>query len=222
MATKKNRKPRYVTDTGEALFPYLVEPDTEFNPDGDYKVRLLLDPSANALNTKSGETLNLQGFLDEMMEKSYELAKEQNSGRIKRADPPYEIDETTGQLKVNFKLKRKGKTRDGQEFTQQPALFDAKLNPYEGPEIWGGSKIKCSFEVAPYYTKLLGAGITLRLKGAQIIEMAERNTVSGGAFGFGEETGYEAAAHNESDEDSAGHDFEGAENIEDKEEYGDF
>jgi len=191
MAQKKARNPRYVTDTGIAIYPYLIEPDTEYNPEGEYKVKLRLSPDSEVYDAKRKSLGTMQEFLDEMLEKSVEKAKQENKGKIKEADAPYSFDDDNGDLLVNFKLKASGTTRDGKEFTQAPALFDAKGKPFEGDEIWGGSKIKVSFEVVPFYTKLIGAGITLRLKAAQIIELRQGGGASAENYGFGEEEGYE-------------------------------
>jgi hypothetical protein len=194
MATKKARNPRYVSDTGIAIFPYLIEPDTEYNADGEYKVKLRLSPDAELYDNKRKSLGSIQEFLDEMLEKSVEKAKQDNPKvkKIKEADAPYTFDDDNGDLLVNFKLKASGTTRDGKPFTQAPALFDAKGKPFDGEEIWGGSKIKVSFEVVPFYTKLIGAGITLRLKAAQIIELRQGGGASAENYGFGEEEGYEA------------------------------
>lgn len=192
MAQKKARNPRYVTDTGTAIYPYLIEPDTEYNPEGEYKVKLRLSPDSEVYDAKRKSLGTMQEFLDEMLEKSVEKAKQENKGKIKEADAPYSFDDDNGDLLVNFKLKARGQTRDGKEFTQAPALFDAKGKPFDGDEIWGGSKIKVSFEVVPFYTKLIGAGITLRLKAAQIIELRQGGGASAEDYGFGEEEGYEA------------------------------
>jgi hypothetical protein len=192
MAQKKARNPRYVSDIGVAIYPYLIEPDTEYNPDGEYKVKLRLSPDAEVYDAKRKSLGTMQEFLDGMLEKAVEKAKQENKGKIKEADAPYSFDDDNGDLLVNFKLKASGTTRDGKEFTQAPALFDAKGKPFDGEEIWGGSKIKVSFEVVPFYTKLIGAGITLRLKAAQIIELRQGGGASAENYGFGEEEGYEA------------------------------
>lgn len=191
MAAKKARNPRYVTDTGVAIFPHLVEPDTQFNAEGEYKVKLRLAPDSE-LKSKGKSVGGVQEFIDSMMEKALEKAKEENKGRIKEADAPYQIDEETGDLLVNFKLKARGTTRDGKEFTQKPVLFDAKGKPTEPEAVWGGSRIKVSFEIVPFYTKLIGAGVTLRLKAVQIIELIQGGGASAENYGFGEEDGYEA------------------------------
>lgn len=220
MAAQKKRNTRYVTDAGTAIYPYLIEPDTEYNADGEYKVKLRLAPDAIFKDSKGKSVGTAQEFLDSMLEKSVEKAKAENKGRIKEADAPYEVDEDTGELLVNFKLKASGKTREGKEFTQKPALFDAKGKPFEPEEIWGGSTIKVSFEVIPFYTKLIGAGISLRLKAAQIIELIQGGSANADSYGFGEEEGFEA-------EDEAGdagfssEDEEGS-NSDDDDDYGDF
>lgn len=193
MTDKKARNPRYVTQVGVAIYPHLVEPDTKFNSEGEYKVKLRLAPDSVITDAKGKRVSDVQSFIDEMMAKALEKAKQENKGKIKEADAPYEIDEETGDVLVNFKLKATGKTRDGKEFTQKPALFDAKGKPAEVKAVWGGSKIKVSFEVVPFYTKLIGAGVSLRLKAAQIIELvAGSGGGSADSYGFGKEEGYEA------------------------------
>lgn len=193
MAKAKTRAPRFVTDTGIAVYPYLIEPDTQFNADGEYKVKLRLSPDSKVYDEKRKALTDIQSFIDEKMEAALEKAQQENKGKIKEADAPYTIDEETGEVLVNFKLKAKGQTRDGKEFEQKPALFDAKGKPFDGEALWGGSRIKVSFEVVPFYTKLIGAGVTLRLKAVQVIELKAGG--SGGnadSYGFGEEEGYEA------------------------------
>lgn len=108
MAAQKARNPRFVTDTGIAIFPYLIEPDTEYNPEGDYKVKLRLSPDAQLYDSKRKPVGTVQEFLDEKMEAALEKAKKENKGRIKEADAPYQIDDETGDLLVNFKLKGSG------------------------------------------------------------------------------------------------------------------
>lgn len=208
MAEKKNRNPRYVTDVGVAIYPYLTKPDTKFNADGEYKVKLRLNPDSMIRDVQGREIADVQTFLDDMMLKAVEKAKQENKGRIKEGDPPYIIDDETGDLLVNFKLKAQVRTKEGSTFSQKPALFDAKGKPITPESIWGGSKIKVSFEVVPYYTRIVGAGVTLRLRAVQVLELVTGG--SGGSaesFGFGEEEGYEAgdeaanAGFAEADED---------------------
>ena len=225
MANKKTRNQRYVTDKGTAIFPYLVEPDTKYNADGEYKVKLRLSPDATLKGAKGRSVGSIQEFLDTKLEESVAKAKKENPKvrRLREADAPYEIDEDTGDILINFKLKALVKTRDGREFEQQPALFDAKGKPTTPDEVWGGSTIKVSFEVIPFYTKLIGAGISLRMKAVQIIELIKGGQADADSYGFGEEEGsYEEDAHEEgsefTDEES---DTEEAQDTDDEEEEDD-
>jgi hypothetical protein len=73
-------------------------------------------------------------------------------------------------------------------------LFDAKGKPLSKDiKIGGGSKMKVSYEILPYYTAIAGAGISLRLKAVQVIDLVEYSSGgSGESYGFGKEDGYEA------------------------------
>lgn len=184
----KPKKPRYTTPAGVAQYPWLNKPDTKFNPDGEFKVNLEVDSeSAQALVT----------FLDEQFAQAVAQAKKENPGKkIKEGSPGYEVNEETGKVTFKFKTKAKVTTKSGDTFDQKVALFDAKGKPLSpAPNIGGGSKIKVAFEVMPYYTSMVGAGLSLRVKAAQIIELVEF-TGGGNAesYGFGEEEGYESKA----------------------------
>jgi hypothetical protein len=181
----KEKKPRFTTPKGTAQYPYLNKPDTKFNPDGDYKCKLELD---------AADASEIIAFLDEQVEKSVELAKKENPGKkIKQGDAPYEVNEETGKASFNFKLKAKVTTKSGESFEQRPAIFDAKGKPLQNVNVGGGSKVKIAYEVVPFYTALVGASISLRMKAVQVIDLVEfSGGASADAFGFGEEDGYEA------------------------------
>lgn len=184
----KPKKPRYTTPAGTAQYPYLTKPDTKFNPDGDYKVNLEL-PVA--------EAQEVIAFLDEQFAVALAQAKKDNPGKkIKEGSPGYEINEDAGTAVLKFKTKAKVTTKSGDSFTQRVALFDAKGKPITtAPNIGGGSKVKVSYEVMPYYTAIAGAGLALRVKAVQILNLVEFSTGgNAGAYGFGEEEGYEASA----------------------------
>lgn len=184
--TKKTKLTRYVTPKGTAQYPYLTKPDTKFNPDGEYKISLELD---------AADAQEITSFLDEQLAKAIAKAKEENSGKkIKEGDAPYGVDENTGKVTVRFKLKAKVTPKNGDPFEQKVALFDAKGAPIgAGATVGGGSKVKVAYEVIPYYTAIAGAGISLRLRAVQVIDLVEYSSGGAGAFGFGEEDGYEAA-----------------------------
>ena len=184
MAEKKKVE-RFVSPKGIASYPYLTNPDTKFNPDGEYKVSLIVagDDASKAID-----------FLTEKHNASVAQAKKENAGkRVKEGELPF-IENDDGTVTFKFKMKAKVTPKKGDPFEQKPALFDAKGKPLTGePKIGGGSTIKVSYEVVPYYTAIAGAGVSLRLKAVQIIELKE---YSGGgnaeSYGFGEEEGFEA------------------------------
>ena len=182
----KAKLPRYTSPAGIAQYPYLTKPDTKFNPEGEYKCKLeISDPAAVATITS---------FLDEQYAAAVAKAKKDNPGKkIKEGDVPYALNEDTGSVVVNFKLKAKVTPKNGDPFEQRPALFDAKGKPLSSVNVGGGSKLKIAYEVIPYYTAIAGAGISLRLKAAQIIDLKEfQGGAEAGAYGFSEEDGYEA------------------------------
>jgi hypothetical protein len=181
----KAKNPRYTTPAGIAQYPYLTKPDTKFNPDGEYKISLEI-PGAAAQDIVT--------FLDEQFAASVAKAKKENAGKkIKEGDVPYSVDEDSGKVTVRFKLKAKVTPKQGDPFEQRPAIFDAKGKPLMEAKIGGGSKVKVAYELVPYYTAIAGAGVSLRLKAVQVIDLVEfSGGASADAYGFGEEEGYEA------------------------------
>jgi hypothetical protein len=201
----KVKNPRYTTPAGIAQYPYLTKPDTKFNPDGEYKISVEI-PGAAAQDIVT--------FLDEQFAASVAKAKKENPGKkIKEGDVPYSVDDDSGKVTVRFKLKAKVTPKMGDPFEQRPALFDAKGKPIGADtKIGGGSKVKVAYELVPYYTAIAGAGISLRLKAVQVIDLVEfSGGASSEAYGFGEEEGYEAedtpAAQNGFAEETSDTDF---------------
>ena len=184
MAEKKKAE-RFVSPKGIASYPYLTNPDTKFNPDGEYKVSLIVagDDASKVID-----------FLTEKHNAAVAQAKQENAGkRVKEGELPF-IENDDGTVTFKFKMKAKVTPKKGDPFEQKPALFDAKGKPLTGEtKVGGGSTIKVSYEVVPYYTAIAGAGVSLRLKAVQIIEL---KAYSGGgnaeSYGFGEEEGFEA------------------------------
>lgn len=199
MAEKKKLS-TLTTPAGIAVYPWLVEPDTKFNADGEYRTKLRLPKSEvgeiiNKIDAAAAEAL---ATAKEDICKKAKNKKEEKEKLAKcvPADLPYKdvIDDDgneTGEVELNFKMKAKVKTKSGKIFEQRPQLFDAKGKPIkEDITIYSGSTIKVAFQIVPFFTPLVGAGVSLRLRAVQIIDL-----VSGGgnaeSYGFGEEEGYE-------------------------------
>jgi hypothetical protein len=182
MATIKT--PNFTTPKGVAKYPWLNTPDTKFNPDGDYKITVVLGAEAAAPIVK---------FLDERLEASVAQAKKDNVGKkVREADPPYKVNEETGEVEVTFKMKAKVNMKNGDSFEQKPTIFDAKLRPLKDINVGGGSVVKVNYECFGFYTALIGAGVSLRLKAVQVLNLVEfSGGLSAQAMGFKEEEGFE-------------------------------
>jgi hypothetical protein len=178
---------KIVTPKGIAQYPHLTKADTKFSEVGEFKTSLIL-PKQDA-----SEILKA---VDRVCGQSLNLAKDKTKGEaIKEAPKPYqnEVDDSgkeTGNVVIKFKCKAKVTTKSGESFDNKPAIFDAKGNPLTNVNIWGGTQMKVSAELIPYYTNMVGAGVSLRLRAVQILKLVEGGTDSSG-FGFEKEDGYE-------------------------------
>tara|TARA_Y100000310_G_C20543552_1_gene744492 strand:- start:383 stop:979 length:597 start_codon:yes stop_codon:yes gene_type:complete len=183
-----NTNPRFVSPTGVAVYPYLHKPDTKFNSDGEYKTTLRINKDdAKEIITK----------IDEGIKSSASKVKQKGNGSVKTANPPYKTDEN-GDYLVNFKLKAKvTNSKTGNTWTQKPAVFDATGKPMKADTIiWGGSEMKISYELIPYHTSMIGAGVTLRLKAAQILKLVSGDGAAASSFGFEKEDGFKEQEDN--------------------------
>lgn len=180
-------KLRLTTPKATFRFPKLIEPETKFNPEGDYKVAAVI-PAADAQQ--------LADQLDALFEAHKASLKTQAPGqKFKAVEPSYGFEEYNGEpvFVISAKMKAKGVSRDGRAWTSAPALFDASGAAVKDREslrgMWSGTTGRVSFEACPFYNPSLGAGITLRLKAVQIIDLVESGG-SADSFGFQEEAGW--------------------------------
>lgn len=191
---EKQRFQKYVSPKGVAVYPWLTTPDTKFNADGEYRVKLRLAAS---------EAEGLMKLIDTEFDKNLKAVKDEMKSDLKKlkkvkpcADKPYspaedEEGNETGEVEFNFKMKAIVRPKDKDPFEQSPRLFDAKGKPLADVNIGGGSEIKIAFNIVPFYTVQLGAGVSLRLLAVQVIKLVEYTGASAESYGFGEEEGYE-------------------------------
>ena len=177
--------PTKVSVAGEAIFPHLMRPDVRFNELGEYKVTLKIGKQDASQMVKD---------IDQAIEDSLAKAQKDNKGKtVKSAPKPYK--EESGNVFFKFKMKASGVNKKTQEkFTQRPQLLDSKKNPISpNTNIWGGSIMKVAYQPVPYFTPILGAGVSLRLKAAQIIKLVEGKSDNV----FKEEDGFETKPEKE-------------------------
>src|SRR3546814_13485107 len=81
--------------------------------------------------------------------------------------------------------------KTGKAWTRKPNIFDAKGNQLKNPpSIGGGSEMKLSVELFPYYAANdKTVGVSFRLEAAQIIKLVQFGARDAAGFGFGEEDG---------------------------------
>ena len=184
-----------VTPMGNAIYPWLTSPDTKFNPEGEYKV---------SLSVKEKEATPLISKIDSQIKEAIKLAPQ--GKKVKESEKPYqpELDDDgqeTGNIIFKFKMRAQIKTKDGRTIPMSPKLFDASgVLMTECNSIWGGSKIKVSADMIPYYVAAVGAGVSLRLKAVQVIDLVTGGGDDAGSFGFQKEDGYKAPDKSASDQ----------------------
>ena len=169
-----------LSEIGEAIYPHLNKPDVRFSEARESKVTLKV--------AKSDATAMLKLY-NSAIEDALKLAEQNHKGKgIKNAPKPF--TEEDNYVFFKFKMKATGVNQKTKEkFSQRPQLFDAKKNPIPlSTIIWGGSKMRVAFNLVPYYTPMLGAGITARLKAVQVISLVEGKDSNL----FNKEDGYEA------------------------------
>jgi hypothetical protein len=184
-------KLRLTTPKATLKYPKLIEPETKFSPEGHYKVTAVIP---------ADEADYMSAQLDTLYEAHKASLKAQAPGqKFKAVDPSFGYEDIDGKpcFTISVKMKAKGMDRDGRSWSAVPALFDATGAPVKDRDalrgMWSGTTGRVSFEACPFYQPALGAGITLRLKAVQILNLVESGG-SADSFGFQEETGGWAAS----------------------------
>ena len=174
-------KQMITTPRGICEYPSLNKPDTKFVAEGVYKTGLYLEGK---------EAEDLKDQLQSIVDKFIATLDDKN---VKRAELPLKkpTDDRTG-IVFNFKCKASGTRSDGSKWKQTPKLFDASGKPFTTSQIiWGGTVAKITFEPVTYFTNLIGAGVSLRLKAVQVLDLVEGGS-SAQTYGFTKEEGFVA------------------------------
>lgn len=209
MATKQKR-PSFMSPKGTFIYPALVKPDygtQEYpKPDGEYKTAISMpledaQPLIDKLMPLWQEAIaEGQIAFDKMEIKSRKKFGELTENMFYEEEYDKETEEPTGnvifKVKTKYMFRKKDKVSGEETITYNKiGLFDAKGKPLgKNVDIYGGTVGRVSFQVQPYWIAGQGmAGLTLRLGGAQVIELVGPGARSAASFGFDEvEGGYEA------------------------------
>jgi hypothetical protein len=190
------------TPRGAARYPWLNDADTKFG-DPVYKTDLLCEENDSA---------NLTAKLEDMLNAYFEDVLEREGGttqykEIFKDDLPFYSED--GKVIFRLKLNKLGKNKkSGETWENKVSFFDgvnaAFMPEGKRPKVGGGSTIGCSFEpnlwTIPVVegrgkdkTTSLKVGISLRLKGVQVIvpRQGAGNEAAGGAGFSGDASGYQ-------------------------------
>ena len=144
-----------MTPIGEALYPYLTKPDTEYNSEGVYHVKL---------KVKKEEALkDIKIINDEIAKQVAEQHKKvPGIKELKRAPTPYELSEDGSYV---FKFKSKF----------PPKLYDDTGGALPNDKtIWSKTTMRVKYTPSGY-NQSIGIGCTLRLVSCQIDNLVEGN-----------------------------------------------
>lgn len=194
---KKQKLPVYISPKGVASYPYLLKYDDKFVKEGEYSVKLILDADENKEfldDLKSKAEAVYKKTIAELKEAKKVKAAKALTMHVPFSEEEDDEGEPTGRVVLNFKLKHQVTTGEGKTFTQQPDVFDAKKKPLaDDTRIGSGSIIRVAFNIIEFYAAAnKNAGLSLRLKAAQIIDLVEYGGNNAESYGFGEEDGFEA------------------------------
>lgn len=182
------------TPRGVAVYPFLNRADVKYNKAGVYRVKVR-HTQAEAADLIEQIDAGMTHALQEQKKAEKSPAKRK---RIKMADAPYQ-ETDDGHVEISFKQTASGKRDDGSKWVWRPTFYDGQANPILPaalPQIGGGSVIKVGFEIREFYVASLGAGVSLRLKTVQLIQLVEYGGVSVEEAGFvAEEGGFDITQH---------------------------
>jgi hypothetical protein len=172
-----------VTPKGVLVYPHLNKADTKFDVNGVWRAGLRLEK-------KDADNL-IQQITDEIEANAADETAKRGK-KVKVANPPYSED-NDGNIIFNFKLKAGGTRANGEAWSQRPVLYDSKGNVFDpqGKIIWGGTSAKIAFQLARYHVGSIGAGISLRMKAVQILDLVSGDG-NASSYGFKEEEGFES------------------------------
>ena len=204
---QKRKYKRVTTPVGVSSYPWLKDPDKQFDKEnGIYSCNIFVDKA---------DAKELVDVIEKHYNENLAAQKKLNpQKKIKLGPKGYDVEKDG---KVKFKIKMKGKIGDVEV---RPVVVDSKGNPLidaqgERVLVYGGSKVKVSADLVPYYVATTGAGISLRLIGVQVLELQTKPLPSMQSLGFKEEEGYEQISE-EKDTDTSN---ETSSNTSDKEDF---
>jgi hypothetical protein len=158
-------------------FVAIQTPSTKFDSDGVYSCDVAFEGDAAKQMKKT---------IDSLMKESLAETKGKRS-----ANPPYRIEGK--KLVVKFKQKARIKTRRGDVWEKEVAVYDSKAKRVEEDlQIGEGTEVIINYGTYFWNVSSQGAGVTLQLEAVQIIDLVKR-TAGSASNPFIEVDGFTAA-----------------------------
>lgn len=206
MSTNVNTKKkavRYITAKGIAQYPWIFEPDTKFDADGQFHIQLVV-PKEDAKEMIK----RLSDMLDEFKAQT-EKEKGKKVGKMDFFDETPEGDAVQFKFKQRHVLRRK----DGSSVEVNIPVFDSRGGCVTADSKMGtGSTVKICYSPLPYYNAVTkSVGLSLRLVAVQVLALVQYS--AGAAEGFGFSTDFEGYVNDSKvkDEDEDGEEDEDTE-----------
>lgn len=184
-------KKNITTPKGVASYPHVNEPNTRFNPMGEYSCTIVVsEEDGIAFSETIGAIFDAEYERECIIRKNPKLKKSQYF--------PVTQDEK-GKWSIKTKQVAKVEAKNGDVYSFDIKLFDASGQPVksENCRVGSGSQVKCAVEPRTWYNPSVGFGMTLSLRAVQVIELVEGGGGNAESFGFGAEEGFSAETFDE-------------------------
>jgi len=165
----------FQTPKAKAMYPFVTKPSTKFDPEGKYKITLVLDPKGNEEHRQFLRRLK-QHLDDGATQLSKKLENMPWKKHLRAEDKS-----DTGLYEVTFKS------------SFPPRIFDAAGNKINGDlNVGNGSVVRVAYSWVPY--EGFKGGVALYFQAIQIIELVEYAGGEAADYGFEQEEGWNVEA----------------------------
>ena len=187
-----------ISPVGIANYPRLDEPDTEYDPNGVYHTKLILDtdlPDVAAFveQIDAWHDESVAAAVKKLVEDGKAKTEAAARKKVKDGTKPYSYVEDeegneTSEVKVNFKMKAKVTSKkNGKTYELQPTIFDGQNKKIPCPRIYSGSELRIAYTPVLWFTPQLGASVKLQLDAVKILKLVEGKGGNAGSYGFGDD-----------------------------------
>jgi len=152
------------TPRGKAVWPWIAKADFKFDDKGIFSCRLHLSKDDFDVFKRK---------IDEIVDRDYDEACKVAGKKIsKAASTPIRITDE-GDHEIYAKQNASRVTKDGKKLEFVIPVFDSSGKKIATPNIGSGSVLRLSVEPYTWTVPSMGFGYTLRLKGVQVLTLAE-------------------------------------------------